>query len=615
MKWTVRHMRILFDSKLSQFKTPFGTLKRQEVCTLHIMIPCSCRTTAVCLVLQAENGAELRRVPFAKQSDDTLYDTWGGELTISDAGLYFYYFHITTQDGAFRLFKQGESDTNMEDGGLWQLSVLEEKFPVPDDCAGAIMYQIFPDRFFQAGVCDLTGKITPYWVHENKDDVPVYLPNANGEVLNNDFYGGNLNGIREKLPYLHALGVEILYLNPIFYAWSTHRYDTCDYKRIDPMLGTEEDFRALCGAAHALGMKIILDGVFSHVGSRSVYFQQAIHDPASPYRGWFRFKQYPNVYDSWWGITTLPCIDKLNPDYMDYIIDSDDSVVVRWLKLGADGWRLDVVDELPDAFLARLRARIRQVKPDAILIGEVWEDASNKLAYDCRRRYFTDRQLDSVMNYPWQKAILRYVRGEDDGTGLGASIRTIAENYPPDVLQAVMNILSTHDTPRAINAILDPRDGDRAELARRHFTAEQLAEGKKRLKMAAFLQFMLPGMPCIYYGDEAGMTGYRDPFNRAYYPWGREDGNLISFYRSLARVKKASPALRRGTVLVLEAGDGRLMLLRQYEGKNVAVCCNRSESPWTLPHSGTILLGGGIAEYTGETLTLGCGGFCAMERE
>lgn len=219
------------------------------------------------------------------------------------------------------------------------------------------------------------------------------------------------------------------------------------------------------------------------------------------------------------------------------------------------------------------------------------------------------------MNYPWQKAILRFVRGEDDGTGLGASIRTIAENYPPDVLQTVMNILSTHDTPRAINAILDPRDGDRAELARRHFTAEQLAEGKKRLKMAAFLQFMLPGMPCIYYGDEAGMTGYRDPFNRAYYPWGREDGNLVSFYQSLARVKKSTPALRRGTVLVLEAGGGRLMLLRQYEGKNVAVCCNRSENPWTLPHSGTILLGGGIAEYTGETLTLGQNGFCAMERK
>ena len=606
-------MRILYDSKLSQFKTPFGTLTPGQDCAIHIYIPCACRTTAVALVLQAENGTELRRFPLLKQSDDTLYDIWGGELAIAEAGLYFYYFHITTQDGAFRLFKQGASDTNMEDGGLWQLSVLEEKYPVPDAYVGAVMYQIFPDRFAKSGVCDLTDKIQPYWIHENTDDTPVYLPDANGEVLNNDFYGGNLNGIREKLPYLQSLGVEILYLNPIFYAWSTHRYDTCDYKRIDPLLGTEDDFRALCEDAHARGMKVILDGVFSHVGSRSGYFQSAIHDPNSPYRGWFKFKHYPDVYESWWGITTLPCIEKLNPDYLRYVIDEDDSVVVRWLKLGADGWRLDVVDELPDAFLARLRARIRAVKPDAMLIGEVWEDASNKIAYDQRRRYFTDRQLDSVMNYPWQKAILRYVRGEDDGAGLGEAIRTLAENYPPDVLQAVMNILSTHDTPRAINALLDPRDGDRAELARRHFTPEQLQEGHRRLKMAAFLQFMLPGMPCIYYGDEAGMTGYRDPFNRCFYPWGREDERLISFYRSLARVKKSSPALRRGTVLVLEAGGGRLMLLRQHEGKSVAVCCNRSETPWTLPHSGKILLGGQIAEYTGDTLTLAPGGFAILE--
>ena len=607
-------MRILFDSKLSQFKTPFGTLKRQEVCTLHIMIPCSCRTTVVCLVLQAENGAELRRVPFAKQLDDTLYDTWGGELTISNAGLYFYYFHITTQDGAFRLFKQSESDTNMEDGGLWQLSVLEDKFPVPDDCAGAVMYQIFPDRFYQAGACDLAGKIEPYWVHENKDDVPVYLPDANGEVLNNDFYGGNLNGIREKLPYLHELGVELLYLNPIFYAWSTHRYDTCDYKRIDPMLGTEEDFRALCNAAHALGMKVILDGVFSHVGSRSAYFQQAIHDPASPYRGWFRFKQYPNVYDSWWGITTLPCVDKMNPDYMDYIIDSDDSVVVRWLMLGADGWRLDVVDELPDAFLARLRARIRQVKPDAILIGEVWEDASNKIAYDCRRRYFTDRQLDSVMNYPWQKAILRYVRGEDGGEALGERIMTIAENYPPDVLSAVMNILSTHDTARALTALIDPTDADRAELAKRHMDELTRERALQLLRMAAFLQFTLPGAPCIYYGDEAGMDGYRDPFNRRCFPWGQENEPLQAFYASLARLKKESPALRRGDVTVVEDGNGRLLFLRKVAGQTLAVCCNRSQQPWRLPNGGRLRLGGGLLECTEDFVVLGGCGYCVIER-
>ena len=573
-------MRILFDSKLSQFKTPFGTLKRQEVCTLHIMIPCSCRTTAVCLVLQAENGAELRRVPFAKQSDDTLYDTWGGELTISDAGLYFYYFHITTQDGAFRLFKQGESDTNMEDGGLWQLSVLEEKFPVPDDCAGAIMYQIFPDRFFQAGVCDLTGKITPYWVHENKDDVPVYLPNANGEVLNNDFYGGNLNGIREKLPYLHALGVEILYLNPIFYAWSTHRYDTCDYKRIDPMLGSEADFRALCGAAHALGMKIILDGVFSHVGSRSAYFQQAIHDPASPYRGWFRFKQYPNVYDSWWGITTLPCIDKLNPDYMDYIIDSDDSVVVRWLKLGADGWRLDVVDELPDAFLARLRERIRQVKPDAILIGEVWEDASNKEAYGVKRRYLLGDQLDSVMNYPFREAIIAYMKGEA-ATTFRDRIMVILENYPKCTVDVLMNFVSTHDIERAINRFGGQPCDDKSKdwMASNELSPDEYNRGKALLKGAMVLQFFLPGVPSIYYGDEAGLQGWKDPFNRRCYPWGNEDTELVEYTRQMAKIRREHPAFAEGAMefLVLEEkvlGFARYIL---QNGSSAVVLMNRSD--------------------------------------
>ena len=608
-------MRILFDSKLSQFKTPFGMLLPGQGCRLRVDIPVSCRTVkAEVIFLQDDALTEAFRAPLAKAEANALYEAWSGEVSLPAAGLYFYYFFITTQNEAFRLYKQG-NDTNMEAGDLWQVSCVEDRFPAPEYAKGAVMYQIFPDRFYAAGRCDCTEKLQPYWVHEDKQDVPVYLPDENGKVWNNDFYGGNLAGIWEKLSYLQELGVELLYLNPVFFAFSTHRYDTCDYGRIDPMLGTEEDFRTLCEDAHARGMKVILDGVFSHVGSRSRYFQDAVSNPDSKYRSWFDFKHYPDTYTSWWGITDLPCIRKDNEDFLRYIIDDEDSIAVHWLRAGADGWRLDVVDELPDAFLARLRARIRAYKPDALLIGEVWEDASNKIAYDQRRRYFTDRQLDSVMNYPWQKAILRYVRSEDDGTALGDAIRTLAENYPPDVLQTVMNILSTHDTPRAINAILDPRDGDRTDLAQRHFTQEQLREGRQRLKLAAFLQFMLPGMPCIYYGDEAGMTGYRDPFNRKFYPWGREDGNLVSFYRSLARVKKSSPALRSGTVLVLEAGGGRLLLLRQSAEGSVAVCCNQSPEPWTLPHSGTILLGGGIMEYTGETVTLGQGGFCAMERK
>ena len=462
------------------------------------------------------------------------------------------------------------------------------------------MYQIFPDRFYQSGCCNCAEKLQPYWVHEDKSDVPVYLPDEHGEVLNNDFYGGNLNGICEKLPYLQELGVEILYLNPIFMAFSTHRYDTYDYKRIDPMLGTEADFSALCSRAHALGMKVVLDGVFSHVGSRSPYFQSAISDPASPYRSWFRFLHYPDIYESWWGITTLPCVDKMNESYIRYIIEDEDSVLAHWLRLGADGFRLDVVDELPDAFVERLRRRLRELNPEAILIGEVWEDASNKIAYNVRRRYFTGRQLDSVMNYPWQKAILRYVRGEDGGEALGERIMTIAENYPPDVLSAVMNILSTHDTPRALTALVDPTDAGRAELARRHMDAPTRSRALHLLRMAAFLQFMLPGAPCIYYGDEAGMDGYRDPFNRKFYPWGAEDEPLQAFYTTLARLKKESPALRRGDVTVLEAGGGRLQ--------------NRAAEPWRLPSGGRLRLGGGLLECSEDFVVLDSDGYCVIEK-
>lgn len=606
-------MRILFDSKLSQFKTPFGVLRPGEVCTLHIQIPVSCRTEHVELLLLQEDGTPAREVSLSRQETGALYECFGAAFSLERAGLYFYCFRVTTKNEQFRLYKQG-NDTNMEAGDFWQLSCVEDAYPVPEALRGAVMYQIFPDRFYQSGCCNCAEKLQPYWVHEDKSDVPVYLPDEHGEVLNNDFYGGNLNGICEKLPYLQELGVEILYLNPIFMAFSTHRYDTYDYKRIDPMLGTEADFSALCSRAHALGMKVVLDGVFSHVGSRSPYFQSAISNPDSPYRDWFQFKHYPDVYESWWGITTLPCVDKMNESYIRYIIEDEDSVLAHWLRLGADGYRLDVVDELPDAFLARLRKRLRELKPDAILIGEVWEDASNKVAYGVRRRYLTGRQLDSVMNYPWQKAILRYVRGEDGGEQLGERIMTIAENYPSDVLSAVMNILSTHDTPRALTALVDPTDAGRAELARRHMDAPTRSRALHLLRMAAFLQFMLPGAPCIYYGDEAGMDGYRDPFNRKFYPWGAEDEPLQAFYTTLARLKKESPALRRGDVTVLEAGGGRLLFLRRFEKQAFAVCCNRAAEPWRLPSGGRLRLGGGLLECSEDFVVLDSDGYCVIEK-
>ena len=604
-------MRILYNSKLSQFKTPFGTLRPGETCTMHIQIPCSCQTVHVEVRLLREDGKPYLNVPMTKTTATELYETWTASFALDEPNLYFYFFQITTKNESFRLLKQGD-DTNMEDGDWWQVSVIAEEFAVPSALEGAVMYQIFPDRFAKSGQADLHDKLQPYWIHSNTHDVPVWQPNERGEVTNNDFFGGNFAGMCEKLDYLHDLGVEVLYLNPIFMAWSTHRYDTYDYARIDPMLGTEDDFRHFCNEAHERGMKVILDGVFSHVGDRSPYFQSAISDPNSPYRSWFQFQHYPDRYTSWWGITTLPCVNKLDPGFLDYIIDGPYSIAVRWLMAGADGWRLDVVDELPDEFVLRLRRRIRQVKPGAILIGEVWEDASNKIAYDRRRRYFVDNELDGVMNYPLQKAIFRYVRRENDGAEFGQQVMTLAENYPPHVLNACMNLLSTHDTPRAINALLDPHDGSRDDLARRHFSPEQITWGKELLRTAAFLQFTLPGAPCIYYGDEAGMTGYRDPFNRGFYPWGEEDATMQAFYRALAKLKRENPALKTGRVEVITASNGRVQFLRQSAGQTAMVFCNVSREPWRVQYAGKLLFGGKLQAYTPEAVTLGENGFCVM---
>ena len=573
-------LRILYNSLDRKFKTPFGTLIPGETCTMTVAIPVSCLTTEVALVLQHENGSFFREESFVLDRTEDPYEYYRAEFTLEEPGLFFYYFRICTQNERFRLFRQG-TDTNMEAGDLWQLSCVSDDMPVPEEFQGRVFYQIFPDRFYRSGECDCTEKIKPYWVHDDTTDMPVYMPDENGEVLNNDFYGGNLNGIREKLPYLHDLGVQAIYLNPIFMAFSTHRYDTADYSRIDPMLGTDEDFKALCDAAHALDIKIILDGVFSHTGSDSVYFKHAISDPRSLYRNWYHFKDYPTDYLSWWGFKTLPTIDKSSESFMDYIFGSDDSVVAKWLRLGADGLRLDVVDELPDTFLMKLRVRLRELNPRAFLIGEVWEDASNKIAYGVRRRYFTHAQLDSVMNYPWRTAILKFCRGEDDGDGLKWSIMNLAENYPEAVLNSNLNLLSSHDVSRAMTALIDPTDGEREDLAKRTMTEEQLELARERFKLASFLQFTLPGCPCVYYGDEAGMTGYRDPFNRQFYVWGNEDPQLQEHIRELAHLKR-SDVLRFGTVEVLEAGDGKIVYRRSFEGKSIICSCDAEKLTYTI---------------------------------
>ena len=610
-------MRILFDSRQEQYKTPFGTLRAGNSCVLHMDVPESSGATSVTLVMENCDEQPCCEFTFEKERVSGVYTTWRCEFTMQERGLYFYWFRIGKRDGSFRLFRQG-NQTNMEAGEKWQLSIIPQDFTVPDYARGAVMYQIMPDRFFKVGECDLTDKLCPFWVHENLSDTPQYTADAEGNWCN-DFYGGNLQGIRAKLSYLHTLGVGVLYLNPIFMAYSNHRYDTADYKRIDPMLGTADDFAALCRDAHALEMRVILDGVFSHTGSNSVYFDAkgifghgAVSDSNSPYRAWYRFRHYPDDYDAWWNMPTLPNIEELSESYVNYIIEDDDSVLAHWLNLGADGFRLDVVDELPDEFVRKLKKRLRVLKPDALLLGEVWEDASNKRAYGVSRRYFVDGELDSVMNYPWQKGIVAFVRGEDDGSALGEGIMRLAENYPPEVLACVMNLLGTHDTMRILTVLGGEYHASKAEWATARLSPEARALAVRRLHTAAFLQFMLPGMASIYYGDEVGMEGGADPFCRRYYPWSAGDESLRSFYAALCRVKNETQALKTGDVRVTEAGNGRLSFVRKTENQVVEVYVNQSEVGWELPQGGTLRFGGELAWTDGRKVCLKPGGFALI---
>ena len=613
-------MRILYDSTLPQYKTPFGTLTPNEVCTLNIHIPASVGTTAVTCILKYDDGTTTaQEVSLVLKEHKGPYEIWNGQFSIPHTGLFFYYFYISKKEGGFRLFKTGD-DTNMEAGDLWQVSCVPADFKTPDWAKGATIYQVFPDRFHKSGNCDLTGKLEPYTVHKHWYEEVEWKPTPEGVVLNNDFYGGNFKGITEKMDYIASLGTTILYLNPISKSFSSHRYDTGDYKTPDPMLGTEEDFIELCKAAHDRGIKVILDGVYSHTGSNSPYFNRegafnsvgAYNSKESPYYSWYTFHNWPNSYNSWWGFDTLPTVNKMDSAFLDYIIRDEDSVVAHWLKLGADGYRLDVADELPDEFIKLLRDRIKEINPDSFLLGEVWEDASNKTAYGQRRKYFTNGELDSVMNYPFRTAILNFVRGFDSGRGLKETVMSIVENYPQEVVHCNMNLLGTHDTARILTALVDDFDGSREEKAKRHLSRNTMDVAIDRLLMASFLQYTLPGSPSLYYGDEACMEGYRDPFNRRPYPWGREDPEVMAHFQRLGQLRKHFPALRLGNIRFFEAGDKHIGFTRSYEGHTFRVYVNRSGDPWEIP-THRLYFGVNMKVVAKDHLTIGPRGFCITE--
>ncbi|MCI5579191.1 MAG: glycoside hydrolase family 13 protein [Oscillospiraceae bacterium] len=549
----------LFDCFDTGYKHPFGAVRRGQPSIFNVRIPKYMQVSGLTLVM-FRPGYKERFIELTLQDESGDDNIFSCVFTPNNVGLHHYYFTCIL-DGRRRYIKRRGANVGVFEGeDLFQLTVFDENLYTPACVRGGIMYQIFPDRFAKSGEKH-ENVPTDRIIREDWNGTPYYKPDQNGVVRNNDYFGGDLRGIIEKLPYLKELGVTIIYLNPIFESHENHRYNTANYEKIDPMLGTEEDFVELCQKAKEMGIDIILDGVFSHTGADSIYFNKfgrygehtgAYRDRNSPYFPWYSFIAYPERYDSWWGISTLPNVNENNPDYTNYIC-GDDGILQKWIKLGARGWRLDVADELPDEFIDNLNRSVKKMGDDKVIYGEVWEDASNKESYGVRRRYLIGGQLDSVMNYPFKEAILNYVKYAD-GKQFYDSIMSILDHYPKPAVDMLMNFLSTHDTERALTRLGGEEVGwhDKDWQAERRLDGAQYLLGVALMKCAMVLQFFLPGIPCVYYGDEAGMEGYRDPFNRRCYPWGEENVELIEFVKQLSKIRKGTRAFEQGEMCFIE---------------------------------------------------------------
>ncbi len=559
----------LFDCFDTNYKHPFGAQRRGQKSVFNVRIPKYMAVSDLTLVM-FRPGYKERFIELILQDESGEDNIYSCDFVPNNTGLHHYYFTCIL-DGRRRYIKRhGASEGVFEGEELFQLTVFDENIHTPEFIRGGIMYQIFPDRFAKSGKPH-EGVPSDRIMRENWSDTPYYKPDEKGVVRNNDYFGGDLQGIIEKLPYIKSLGVTVIYLNPIFEAHENHRYNTANYEKIDPLLGTEEDFKELCKKAKEMGISVILDGVFSHTGADSIYFNKfgrygdntgAYRDKNSPYFPWYSFTGYPDKYESWWGITTLPNVNENNEQYTNYIC-GDGGILQKWIKLGACGWRLDVADELPDEFLDNLNKAVKAMGEDKIIYGEVWEDASNKESYGVRRRYLTGGQLDSVMNYPFKEAILNYVKYAD-ANAFRDSILTIMDHYPKPSIDMLMNFLSTHDTERALTRLGGEEVGwhDKDWQSERYLDTQQYLYGLTLLKCAMVLQFFLPGIPSIYYGDEAGMEGYRDPFNRRCYPWGKENLDLIEFTKQLSAARKGTRAFEQGDLRFIEVTDKHVVFAR-----------------------------------------------------
>lgn len=572
-------MEIYYNPLDPACKSVLGGVRQNESFTIRIFG----KSDEPCIFVLQRDGCEAQSLHMQNISGG-----WELQLSFAEPGLYFYWFRLGGRRAALGEDRNAEFS---DSASAYQILVYRECFATPAWFKGGIMYQIFPDRFFKSGeILAEKGK----WLHRDWHETPEFRPNEKGKILNNDFFGGNFRGILKKLDYLQSLHVTVIYLNPIFRAFSNHRYDTGDYMQLDPMLGSEEDFSALVSECGKRGIRLILDGVFNHTGDDSRYFNKygtydeigAYQSKDSKYYSWYNFRHFPDKYDSWWGIDVLPAVNENCPSYIDFIT-GENGVLRRWMKYPLGGFRLDVADELPDEFIAKIRSAVKSANGDAVVIGEVWEDASNKIAYSTRRKYFQGEELDSVMNYPLKDAIINFVVSGNTSL-LRRTVGMLLDHYPKCVLDSLMNILGTHDTVRVLTALGGVCAYNKEEMAVLKLSAEQRAVATERLKIAAILLYTFFGVPCIYYGDEIGMEGYSDPFCRKPFAWDLIDEDILSHYRWLGELRSRYTVFRDGDYRELYHDDNCIVFERRKGKEAVITVANLGNNKYTLRFNGVL---------------------------
>lgn len=600
-------MQITHNSQNSRFRSPLGAAACGESVTLSLFAP-GCSGASLRLW---QEGIGETMVPM-KQSA-ALFTV---SIRLPEKPCILWYYFVINTGG--RIVCYGNNPESLGGEGCiyensqppsFQITVYHP-FQTPEWYTDGLVYQIFPDRFARGSDYEERKKAAALpegWIgasrsfEENWHQHPSYTRDESGGVADWRFFGGTLEGIREKIPYLRSLGVSALYLNPIFRASSNHRYDTGDYNQVDPLLGTKEDFEHLARDCRKNGIRIILDGVFSHTGADSIYFDRyenyrklirpQIKDPKesgafgheeSKYRSWYRFREEEPGYECWWGVTDLPNVEETNPSY-DMFICGPGGVLENWLQAGASGFRLDVADELPDSFIKNIHDTLKEEDPENLLIGEVWEDASNKYSYGELRAYFAGDELDGTMNYPLRDNAIAYCLGEISAELFCRKMRSLQENYPKPAFYSSLNLIGGHDCERILSVLGGYRKTEEDLLledgtflqngSALSLDSSQLALAKERLKMLSALQYVMPGVPCIYYGDEAGIQGSKDPDNRRTFPWGKEDPDLLYHYRMLGLLYHSHCALKDGDFEISER-DGCLFVIRSNKNEVILTVIN-----------------------------------------